>query len=268
MSPLSIRLTPLPFLAIILCLTVRAPADEGTITASDLAARLSTAVEDGDSATRLRMNIESSKGDEKIVLQLQVKARRTAGKTEVVYQVLWPNDRKGESFLLRQEGTGSPEGFVFTLPDKMTPLGQAQMKDPVLGSDLAYQDVIENFFSWESQSLSGSETVDRVECLILESKPGSKDSTLYGSVRSWIDPVKLVALRVEKYDGSGRLIRRINTDRVAKDDRKRDIPASLIVQRPGGDTVTEIEGSNIRHDVNYTDQDFTTQSLTDFNVPR
>jgi hypothetical protein len=142
------------------------------------------------------------------------------------------------------------------------------MSDAVFGSDLAYQDIIENFFSWENQSLAGKETIDRVECVILESKPGSKDSTPYSLVRSWVDPDKLVTLRVEKYDGSGNLTRRIDTDRVAKDDNKRDIPASLTVQRSGAGTVTEIEGSNIRHDVKYTDQDFTTQSLTDFNVPR
>ncbi|MFV1994191.1 MAG: outer membrane lipoprotein-sorting protein, partial [Verrucomicrobiales bacterium] len=101
-----------------------------------------------------------------------------------------------------------------------------------------------------------------------ESKPGSKDPSPYGMVRSWIDPRKMVAMRVEKFNKSGRLARRIDTTRVYKDDRKQYIPASLDVRRSGGASVTEIEGSNIRHDVTYTDWDFTAKALNDYRVPR
>jgi hypothetical protein len=166
MPPFSKILTPLFLLAILPCLAISARAQEGTLTAAGLATRLSAAVEDGDSVTRLRLNIKPANGGEKIVLQVQVKARRAAGKSEVVYQVLWPNERKGESFLLSQEGSGSPKGFVFTLPDKLAPLDQAQMTNGAFGSDLAYQDIIENFFSWENQRLAGTETTVFVEIAI------------------------------------------------------------------------------------------------------
>ncbi len=62
-------------------------------------------------------------------------------------------------------------------------------------------------------------------------------------VRSWIDVKRLVPLRVEKYFESGQLARRIDTTRVAKDDTDRPVAASLMVRRPGQDSVTEIEGS-------------------------
>jgi carboxyl-terminal processing protease len=45
-------------------------------------------------------------------------------------------------------------------------------------------------------------------------------------------------------------------------------PLRLTVRRPGSSSVTEIDGSNIRHDVNYTDADFATQALTNFKVPQ
>ena len=90
------------------------------------------------------------------------------------------------------------------------------MKDAVFGSDLTYADLIENFFAWEHQTIVGTETVDRVPCQILESKPGKGDRSIYGRVRSWIDLKRLVPLRVEKYFESGQLARRIDTTRVAE----------------------------------------------------
>jgi hypothetical protein len=77
------------------------------------------------------------------------------------------------------------------------------MKDAVFGGDLSYADLIENFFAWEQQSIAGTEIVDRVSCQILESRPGKGDRSIYGRVLSWIDPKRLVPLRVEKYFESG-----------------------------------------------------------------
>lgn len=242
-------------------------AEGESLSATEMAAKLGKVVEDGDSATRLRLNILPAGGGEKEVLQVQVKARRTSEKTDVLYQVLWPKDSKGRAFLIQQEGEAAPKGVAYTPPKTLVPLNESKMKDSLLGSNLAYQDVIENFFRWKNQSVTGKETVDRVECVILESKPGSKDSTPYSKVKSWIDPRRLVALRVEKYDASGKLARKIETTRVAKESGNY-IPASMVVSRPGGKAVTEIEGSNIRHDVKFKDKDFTTSSLNDFRLPR
>ena len=259
----------LAFLAAVsLSLSLRVDAQEGALSAAELAAKLGAVVEDGDSLTRLRMTIKPKSGGEKTVIQVQIKARRVRGKTDVLYQVLWPKERKGESFLLSRKGSGALQGFHFSPPDKMTKLGAGNMTDPVLGGDLAYQDVVENFFRWKDQSISGKETIQRRECVILESKPGANDSTPYGRVKSWIDPKRLVAMRVEKFDQSGKLARRIDTNRVAKADNGVVIPAGLMVRKSGGGSQTEIDGSNIRHDVKLTGRDFTTSAMTDFKVSR
>ena len=85
------------------------------------------------------------------------------------------------------------------------------MKEAFFGSDLSYEDLVENFFAWDNQAIVGTETVDRVPCQILESKPGKGDRSSYAKVRSWIDVKRLVPLRVEKYLASGQLARRIDT---------------------------------------------------------
>jgi hypothetical protein len=238
-----------------------APIQSADLTAKGLAADLSEGIEDGNSSARLRMVT----GD--TTFQIRLKARRTAAKSEIVYQVLYPKERKGECFLLRRERGKSPEGNVFVPPKTMTALDQAGLKSPALGSALDFQDIIENFFRWESQTLVGKEKIDRADCVILESKPGSGDSSPYGSVKSWIDPDKLVPMRVEKYDASGKLAVRIDTTDVAKNDVGRNTPSKLVIRRTGGRT-TEIDGSNISHDISFTDRDFSVPTFTDLRIPR
>jgi len=224
-----------------------APAAEWT--AAQLAGKMAAIVEDGDATARVRI-----KSPETGTLQVRIKSRRSAAKTAVLYEILWPAERQGEGFVLRQSGTGAPQGSTRTAAGPAGRLGAADLPKSVLGTALAYADVIGNFFRWEKQSLAGTETVGKTVCLILESRPGGKDASAYGQVRSWIDPQRLVPLRVEKYDKSGRLARRIDTTQVAKDDQGRHVPAGLTVR--AGDRVTEIDGANIRHDVQHEDAVF------------
>lgn len=237
-----------------------AVAQDAVPSAKDLAAQLSNNIQDGSSVVRLKMEVRQPATGGKMVLQLQAKSQRTKGSTDIVYQILWPKERKGEGFLLRKSGGRAPTGSVFTLPDSLVALTAAKMDDGIFGSDLSYDDLVENFFAWDNQSIVGTEVVDRVPCQILESKPGG-DRSAYSKVRSWIDIKRMIPLRVEKYSGSGKLAKRIDTTKVAKDDTGRSVAASFSLQRPGQDSVTDIEGSNIKHDVNFTAADFTPEAL-------
>ena len=242
-------------------------AQDAAPSAQELAGRLSANVQNGSSFVRLKMEIRHPASGAKTALQLQMKARRTKGGTDIVYQVLWPKERKGEGFLIQKSAGKAPSGKVFTPPDSLVSISAAQMKEGIFGSDLSYEDIVENFFSWEQQAIVGTETVDRVPCQILESKPGKNDRSSYAKVRSWIDPKKLVPMKVEKYFAAGQISRRIDTTRVAKDDSDRPVPASLTIQRAGQDSITEIEGSNSKNDIVYSDGDFTPEALKLLSTP-
>ena len=240
--------------------TADAPA---ALSAKELASRLSAVMEDGNSFIRMRLE----KAAPKETLQLQIKQRRTKNSTEVVYQVLWPKERKGESVLLRKTGTRPASGALFTPPNTTRTLDAGDMKEPLFGSDLTYEDVVDNFFAWDQQTLVGTEEVDGVPCQILESKPGKGGRSIYGSVRSWIDTRRLVPLRVEKYTTSGQPLRRIDTTRVVGVDG-RQIPANLSVRRPGQNSDTTIDGSKLKHGVVYTDREFTPEGLKEVTGTR
>ena len=244
------------FLCLIPLASLAADAESSALTAPELASRLSAKQQDGNALIRLRMELP---GDAKSVLQLQIKSRASRAGTDLVYQVLFPKERKGEAVLLRRSGS-RVTGTLFTPPDKVRPLAAAQLDEALFGSDLSYEDVIDNFFAWDQQAIVGNEVVDRVNCTILESKPGQREHSSYSSVRTWVDTRRMVPLRIEKYSGPSRMLRRIDTTRVVNDDKGRPIPANLSIRGPRG-TVTELDGSRIKHGVTFSDAEFLPQGL-------
>ena len=250
-------LTPTPLMKTLLhlfCMTLLAPAAYGGESAIDLAAKLGALQQDGASLVRLKMDVRSSA---KFTLQLQIKQRRTGTTTEVVYQVLWPKERAGEAVLLRKTGDQAATGAVFTPPSKVHTLDSSQMKEALLGSDLSYADGVENFFLWKQQAIIGTEIVNRVSCDILESKPGKGQRSSYASVRTWVDSRRDVPLRIEKYLASGQLVRRIDTTRVATNDKNQSVPANLTVSDIRQGSTTELNGASVKHGVNFSDREFT-----------
>lgn len=214
-------------------------------TAAQIADAMAELVEDGDSVARIKMT-----SPEAGVLQIRIKSRRSGGELATMYEILWPKERKGEAFILRE----SRNGAVRTSDGTISKLGADEMSKPVFGTALAYADVLENFFRWDKQTLDGTGTIGKTLCIILESSPGEGDVTVYGKVRSWIDPRRMVSMRIEKYNQAGAVVRRIETTQVAKDDRGKNVPAGMKVV--AGDNSTDIDGTNIRHDVNHSDEDF------------
>lgn len=242
------------FIAATLTISV-ASAQNQAPSAKEIANTLSKGIQDGSSVVRVKM--ESSAGN---VLQLQIKSRRTISNTELVYQVLFPKERKGEGFLLKKSGNQATSGTMLVLPNTLKKLSASELNKGIFGSNLSYEDLVENFYSWDSQSILGTEEVDRIPCLVLESKPVGSSSP-YSKVQSWIDIKRMVPLRVDKYFKSGKLGRRIITTRVGKDDTGREIPARLSVQGPDLGPPTVIEGSSSKHNVNLTDADFVPEAI-------
>jgi hypothetical protein len=232
-----------------------AHAAEATVSGPELAARLA-GLRQG--STFIRMRMETGKS----VLQIQMKERRSRGSTEVVYQVLFPKERKGESVLLTKVGNRAASGTHFIPPDRLRPIGAGEMTESLLGSQLSYEDIIEDFYLWDHQEIVGTDVIDRISCQILESKPGKSDRSSYTSVRTWVDSGRGVPLRIEKYRGGTNLARRIETTRIVTAS-SRPIPSNLTIKGPGAGPVTELDGSRMRSGVKFSDSEFTPEGLRD-----
>jgi len=230
----------------------------GTESSSDLAAKL-RAKQEGSTFVRVRMQVSSGE-----ILQLQIKSRVSRDTSDILYQILFPKERKGEAVLLHRSGEKFT-GTSFTPPNTVSPIASGQINQPLFGSDLSYNDIIDNPYRWSQQAIVGTEVIDNTPCQILESRPGKNKNSSYSSVKTWFDARRMVPLRIEKYDASGKLVRRINTTRVLLNGGD-SIPANLSVQGPRG-TTTQIDGSRIKRGVTYGDNEFTPDGLKQLSVP-
>lgn len=229
--------------------------------ATDLAARL-RAKEEGSSYVRVRM--EFGDANNKQIMQLQIKSRASGNNADILYQILFPKERKGESVLLHRAGEKF-NGTLFTPPGTIRQIALDHITESLFGSDLSYEDIIDSPFAWKQQAIVGNETLNGTVCQILESRPGKAHACSYSRVKTWVDPRRAVPLRIEKYDESGRAIRRIETMRVMLDGAD-SIPANLRIEGARG-TVTEIDGSRIKRGVSYSDVEFSAAGLKELRVP-
>jgi len=244
------------FAAICLALPQLALADES---GSELAAKL-RAKESGSTFVRIRMQ----GGSDNQTLQVQIKSRVSDSTSDIVYQILFPKERKGESVLLHRSGNKFT-ATLFKPPDVLKQVGAAEMKQALFGTDLSYEDIIDSPFAWSQQAIVGTQDIDRFPCQILESKPGKDHTSSYASVKTWVDPKRMVPLQIEKYDSSGKVVRRINITRMLLDGGD-SLPADLEVSRPSG-SVTHITGSSIKRGLNFPETEFTAEGLKELKTP-
>src|SRR2546423_13869159 len=225
-------------------------------TGSQLAAKL-RAKESGSTLVRIRMQAGNQ------ILQVQIKSRVSAGAADIVYQILFPKERKGESVLLHRAGNKF-SATLFTPPNTIKQIGAGEMNQALFGTDLSYEDVIDSPFAWSQQAIVGTQDIDRFPCQILESKPRGTASS-NASVKTWVDPRRMVPLQIEKYDSSGKVLRRINIMRMLLDGGD-SLPADLEVSGPRG-SVTHITGSSIKRGLNFPEAEFTADGLKELKTP-
>ena len=221
---------------------------------SQLAAKL-RAKESGSTLVRIRIQAANQ------ILQVQIKSRVSAAAADIVYQILFPKERKGESVLLHRSGNKF-SATSFTPPNTIKQI--AEMNQALFGTALSYEDIIDSPFAWSQQAIVGTQDIDRFSCQILESKPGNRASS-YASVKTWVDPRRMVPLQIEKYDSSGKVVRRINITRMLLDGGD-SLPADLEVSGPGG-SVTHITGSSIKRGQNFPETEFTAEGLKELKAP-
>ncbi len=224
------------------------------ISPEELARRLDSDVQ-GSALIRTQLEVRSVDGGKR-VLQLQIKQRRTKTATDLAYRVLWPNEHKDEVVILHQDTGKAPRGSILIPHQPVRTIAAPQMSEGLFDSDLSYQDAVENVYAWKEQAIVGSEAINGVNCQILQSKPGNSSLSIYAKVRSWVDPRRLVPLRIDKFSSSGDLIRSIEVTRIARDEKHNPIPASLTVHGPRKNSVTTFNGARIDQDVTLNDDDF------------
>jgi Outer membrane lipoprotein-sorting protein len=205
---------------------------------------------------RGRAKLIVTSGEKRDVKQLLIKGSNNGTTTRTLYQVLWPSDQK-RAVLLEKAGNKPTTGYLYSSPGLMKPLTPALLSAPLFDSDLAIEDVTEDFWGWPAR-VAGEETVKDRRCQVITFKPPPSATTAYTMVKCWLSPDLLLPLAVEKYGKGGRLAKRITADRLVRESN-RWVIATAIVEH--GSSRTSIEGSKSDRDLDLSPAEFEPEAV-------
>ena len=176
------------------------------------------------------------------------------GKEHAYMEFTYPARDKGTRFLKIED-----EMWMY-LPsvEKATKIAGHMLRQSMMGSDFSYDDVVENEKLTElyDVELTGTDSIGEKECYVLELTAKVPDVTYY-SRKTWVDKDKYVALKVELYAKSGKLMKEITVSEF-KNVNKYTFPTSIkMVNKLRRDTYTELILENVKLDISIPDRVFT-----------
>ena len=101
--------------------------------------------------------------------------------------------------------------------DRIIQISGHMLRQSVMGSDLSYEDMMEDLRLSEiyDATITGTETVEERSCWILD-LVARKDDVAYHSRRMWVDQERYVPLKEELYAKSGTLLKKTDLKNFSK----------------------------------------------------
>ncbi|MBI5636336.1 MAG: outer membrane lipoprotein-sorting protein [Nitrospinae bacterium] len=172
-----------------------------------------------DSTTDSTFRLINANGQERV--------RKTEGKTKLipgagdemrVVRFLAPPDVKGTATLMIEHGAGDDDLWIY-LPalKKVRRLVSSNKKDSFVGTDFSYGDVMGHKVEDWTHKILRAETVDGVECHVIESlpaRPSVAEDSGYSKRIGWIRKDNMVTIKGEMYDQGGELLKTFKADDV------------------------------------------------------
>lgn len=238
-----------------------------TITSAETVAQFAASLRpppNGGFYARFRMQIVDQK--EKQTLQLHMKGRNVGDKNELLCQVIYPKNRKGEGVLIRRKNGRFLSAALADASGRVKQLSKQELKRPLFGSAMCLEDLNQSFFEWPNQRQRGVAAIRKTPCIVMESRPPNNPSPIYGLIVSWIDSAKRVAIRIEKFAPNKKLVRVIVADKVVKLRNGRYGVKRFTVSTPTSARTTILEGVSHKI-VEYGNSSFTLDALKHVSAP-
>lgn len=216
------------------------------------------------SGTKLRAKIESTSADgSNKNLQVSIQTRNDSDLSQTLVFVLYPPERKGEavSVIRSKRSSSAPgrlDGFTFRPPNEVKQLGKKIILEPLFGTPLSLEDVVESFWTWPHQRVVAQQSFADEAAWIVESRESSpKGAPL---VRSTISLDKKIPLLIERFEGKGQLVSKITFDRVVRRDGNW-VPTSYFIEWPATKESVRITFSRSERDLVLDPKLFTPEGI-------
>lgn len=123
------------------------------------------------------------------------------GETANLMRFLGPEDIAGTGLLsVSKPGADADQWLYLPALDRVRRIAGDRKGGRFVGSDLYFEDLQERSVAADRHRLLGQETLDGVNCQVLESVPLALDNSVYLRRVSWVDPGTLVVVRVDYFE--------------------------------------------------------------------
>ncbi len=235
-------------------------------TAAALIAGLKAATPAGGVYARMRLVHTVPGADKPETLQVQVRRRLSAaGRTEHLYQLLFPASRKGEGLLL-SVADGEFTGTAYSPVTGLQSLTPADRARGLFGTALCLDDVLAEFLDWPSPRLRGSELLGKIPCQVVECTAPASSRAMGRRVLCWIDSKRGVAQKIEVYGRADGPLRTVLTEKVLRGKSGYHLPVTFTVIDHATGARTAVEGLRSDSGLTFPDSVFTPEALPNLTV--
>lgn len=209
------------------------------------------------------MVFTSAKYNGKMIIHIGTEIRTKTYKTwakgkDKAFIIFTNNEDKGVRYLKREGSLW----IYFPEAEEIMKISGHMLRESMMGSDLSYEDALENQKLKERYSITqeDDDDINGKNCYVLDLKAKTSDLTYYRR-KIWIDKSRFVALREERYSRSGKLLRIMTIDEI-KTIGKRNYPVRMTVQNVlRKNTYTEFSLYQYEFDIPIDESVFSRQSL-------
>lgn len=173
--------------------------------AQDEGGRLAAAAYDratgNDASAVTRMQLTERGRSARTRLLVTHRLQRSRREAMNLIRFLEPRDIAGTGLLGQAKSDGSSEQWLY-LPelDRVRRVATDRKGGRFVGSDLFFEDLQERKPEKDRHRIVGREGVNGIACEVLESVPIDPSSSVYRRRVSWIDPLTLLAHRVDYFE--------------------------------------------------------------------
>ncbi|MEA2103701.1 MAG: outer membrane lipoprotein-sorting protein [Candidatus Cloacimonadota bacterium] len=161
-----------------------------------------------DQTANLTMTLINSRGDER-VREIKQYLKEFDNMEKKIMFFISPADVRNTSFMnwsYDEEGRNDDQWIYLPALRRVKRISSDSKSDYFMGSDFTYDDLGDRHPNDDTHTLLRNETVDGVECYVVESVP-KEEEYMYSKTKIWVIKDKWIALKKEFYDEDGDLLK-------------------------------------------------------------
>jgi hypothetical protein len=95
-----------------------------------------------------------------------------------------------------------------------TPVSGAAKLEPILGTDITYEDLGVDFVNWDDTQPLGIDSIKTLKAYVYQAAPGPDNHSAYARVRYWVSSMYWAFLRIDGLNAKGETIKRVEVQDV------------------------------------------------------